>query len=172
VAFVVHQAAILLPVLGLQGASSAVLLTAGMAAASRIVMGLLVDRLDQRTLGAVLLGMQAMSLFAVAKFGTPAAAYLASAVFGFAVGVMITLPALLIQREFPPDVFGSLSGLTLAVIQTGNALGPTIVGGLKDTTGSYTVPIFVCIGLEILAAGLLLTRIGPARHDARAGGRQ
>jgi MFS family permease len=172
VAFVVHQTAILLPVLGLQGAGAAVLLTAGTAAASRIVMGLFVDRLDQRKLGAVLLGMQAMSLFAVARFGTPPAVYLASAVFGFAVGVMITLPALLIQRECPPDVFGSLSGLTLAIIQTGNAFGPTIVGGLKDATGSYTVPIVVCIGLEILAAALLLTRIGPARHYVRAGGRR
>ena len=172
VAFIVHQAAILLPVLGLQGAGAAVLLTAGMAAVSRIVMGLFVDGLDQRRLGAVLLGMQAMSLFAVVKFGTPSAVYLASAVFGFAVGVMITLPALLIQREFPPDVFGILSGLTLAIIQTGNAFGPTIVGGLKDATGSYTTPIAVCIVLEILAAGLLLTRIGPARDYARAGGRK
>jgi len=143
-----------------------------MAAVSRIVMGLFVDGLDQRRLGAVLLGMQAMSLFAVVKFGTPSAVYLASAVFGFAVGVMITLPALLIQREFPPDVFGILSGLTLAIIQTGNAFGPTIVGGLKDATGSYTTPIAVCIVLEILAAGLLLTRIGPARDYARAGGRK
>lgn len=96
VAFVVHQMAIFLPVLGLQGAGTAVLLTAAMAAASRVVMGLFVDRLDQRRLGAVLLGMQAMSLFAIIQFGTPMAAYLASAVFGFAVGVMITLPALLI----------------------------------------------------------------------------
>lgn len=157
VAFVVHQTAILLPVLGLQGAGAAVLLTASMAATSRIVMGLFVDRLDQRKLGAVLLGMQAMSLLAVIKFGTPLALYLASAVFGFAVGVMITLPALLIQREFPSGVFGMLSGLTLAIIQTGNAFGPTIVGGLKDATGGYTAPILVCMVLEISAAALLLS---------------
>lgn len=163
VAFVVHQAALLLPMIGRQGAGIAVLLTALMAATSRIVMGFFVDHLDQRRLGAVLLGMQAMSLFAVIKLGTPLAAYLASAVFGFAVGVMITLPALLIQRECPPNVFGVLSGLTLAIIQTGNAFGPSIVGGLKDATGSYTIPIFVCITLEIAAAAILLQRIGPAR---------
>lgn len=156
VAFVVHQMAILLPVLGLQGAGTAVLLTAAMAAASRIAVGLFVDRLDQRRLGAALLGMQAMSLFAVMTFGTPPVAYLASAVFGFAVGVMITLPALLIQREFPPGAFGMLSGLTLAIIQTGNAFGPTIVGGLRDATGGYVLPVLVCIALEILAAAVLL----------------
>ena len=169
VAFIVHQTAILLPVLGLQGAAAAVLLTAAMAATSRIAMGFIVDRLDQRRLGAVLLGMQAMSLFAVVRFGTPAAVYLASATFGFAVGVMITLAALLIQREFPPDAFGALSGLTLAIIQTGNAFGPMIVGVLKDATGGYTTPIIVCTALEIAAAALLLTRIGPARNSRRAG---
>jgi cyanate permease len=77
---------------------------------------------------------------------------------------MITLPALLIQREFPPAAFGVLSGLTLAIIQTGNAFGPSIVGGLKDAVGSYTVPIIVCMALEIAAAALLLLRIGPARY--------
>jgi MFS family permease len=169
VAFIVHQAAILLPVLGLQGAAAAVLLTAAMAATSRIAMGFIVDRLDQRRLGAVLLGMQAMSLFAVVRFGTPWAGYLASAAFGFAVGVMMTLAALLIQREFLPDAFGALSGLTLAIIQTGNAFGPTIVGVLKDATGGYTTPIIVCMALEIAAAALLLIRIGPARADGRAG---
>jgi predicted MFS family arabinose efflux permease len=163
VAFIVHQAAILLPILGLQGAAAAVLLTAAMAATSRIAVGFFVDRLDQRRLGAVLLGMQAMSLFAVLKFGTPSAVYLASAAFGLAVGVMITLAALLIQREFPPDAFGALSGLTLAIIQTGNAFGPTIVGVLKDATGGYATPMIVCMALEIAAAALLLTRIGPAR---------
>lgn len=169
VAFIVHQASILLPVLGLQGAAAAVLLTAAMAASSRIAMGFIVDRLDQRTLGAVLLTVQAISLFAVVKFGTPWAVYLASAAFGFAVGVMITLAALLIEREFPPDAFGPLSGLTLAIIQTGNAFGPTIVGVLKDATGGYTAPIIVCMALEITAAALLLTRIGPARDCRHTG---
>jgi cyanate permease len=172
VAFVVHQTALFLPMLGLQGAGVAVLLTASMAATSRIVMGFFVDGLDQRRLGAVLLGTQAMSLFAVIKLGTPLAAYLASAVFGFAVGVMITLPALLIQREFPPSAFGMLSGLTLAIIQTGNAFGPSIFGGLKDATGSYTAPIVVCMALEIAATALLLQRIGPARNVGRDGSRR
>lgn len=169
VAFIVHQTAMLLPVLGLQGAAAAVLLTAAMAATSRIAVGFFVDRLDQRRLGAVLLGMQAISLFAVVRLGTPAAMYLASAAFGFAVGVMITLAALLIQREFPPGAFGALSGLTLAIIQTGNAFGPTIVGVLRDATGGYATPIIVCMALEIAAAALLLIQIGPARDDRRAG---
>jgi MFS family permease len=166
VGFVVHQVAFLFPLLGREGASLAVLVTASMAAFSRVGVGFFMDRLDQRRLAALLLGAQSSALFAMLQFGTPFAAYLASAVFGFAVGIMITLPALIIQREYPPGAFGMLSALTLAIIQVGNAFGPSLLGGLRDLTGSYAAPIGVCIALELAAAAIVLLRIGPARAVA------
>jgi MFS family permease len=162
VGFIVHQISFLLPVLGREGAGLAVSLTALMAAASRVVVGIFIDRLDQRTVGALLLAAQASALFAVLKFPSPHVALLSSAVFGFAVGIMITLPVLIIHRECPPASFGMLSGLTLAIIQTGNALGPSLLGWLRDATGGYTVPIVVCLLLEIAAIAIILIRIGPA----------
>ena len=101
------------------------------------------------------------------KFASPHVALLSSAVFGLAVGVMITLPVLIIQRECPPASFGMLSGLTLAIIQTGNALGPSLLGWLRDATGSYVVPITVCLVLEIAAIAIILVRIGGAKEIAR-----
>jgi MFS family permease len=163
VGFVVHQVSFLFPVLGQEGAGLAVFLTALMAATSRVVVGFFIDRLDQRTVGALLLAAQASALFAMLKFASPQVAYLASAVFGFAVGVMITLPALIIQRECPPAAFGMLSGLTLAIIQTGNAFGPSLLGWLRDATGSYAVPIVACVVLEISALAIIVLRIGPAK---------
>jgi MFS family permease len=164
VGFVVHQVSFLYPVLGREGAGFAVSLSALMAAASRIVVGIFIDRLDQRTVGALLLAAQAIALLAMLKFVTPHVAILASAVFGFAVGTMITLPTLIIQRECPPEAFGMLSALTLAIIQTGNALGPSLLGWLRDATGGYGVPILVCLALEIVAIAIILIRIGPAKE--------
>jgi MFS family permease len=163
VGFVVHQVSFLSPTLGREGAGFAVFLTALMAAVSRIVVGFFIDRLDQRMVGALLLSAQASALVASLACAGPTVMLLASAVFGFAVGVMITLPALLIQREFPPAAFGMLSGLTLAIIQTGNALGPSLLGWLRDATGGYTAPLAVCIALELTAMALILIRLGPAR---------
>jgi predicted MFS family arabinose efflux permease len=134
-----------------------------MAAAGRVVVGFFIDRLDQRTVGAVLLAAQIGALFAMLKFPSPNVALLASAVFGFAVGVMITLPALIIQREYPPAAFGILSALTLAIIQIGNACGPSILGWLRDVTSSYAVPIMVCMALEIAAMAIISVRVGLAR---------
>jgi len=159
VGFVVHQVSFLFPVLGRQGAALAVFLTALMAATSRVVVGFFIDRLDQRKIGALLLAAQACALFAMLKFASSHVAFLASAVFGFAVGVMIALPALIIQRECPPAAFGMLAGLTLAIIQTGNAFGPSLLGWLRDATGGYTVPIVVCIAIEIAAIAIILLRI-------------
>src|SRR5215471_11523697 len=167
VGFVVHQVSFLFPILGREGAGLAVFLTALMAATSRVVGGFFIDRLDQRKVGALLLAAQASALFAMLKIAAPHVAYLASAVFGFAVGVMITLPALIIQRECPPAAFGMLSGLTLAIIQIGNSFGPSLLGWLRDATGNYAVPIVVCMAIEIVAIVIILIRIGPARVVAQ-----
>jgi cyanate permease len=130
-------------------------------------VGFFIDRFDQRIVGALLLAAQACALLAILRFASPHVAFLASAVFGFAVGVMITLPALIIQRECPPATFGMLSGLTFAIIQTGNSLGPSLVGWLRDATGGYGVPIVVCVAIEIIAIVIILLRIGPTRIAAR-----
>jgi len=167
VGFIVHQVSFLFPILGREGGGLAVFLTALMAAASRVVVGFFLDRLDQRIVGALLLAAQACALFAMLKFAAPHVAFLASAVFGFAVGVMITLPALIIQRECPPAAFGMLSGLTLAIIQIGNSFGPSLLGWLRDATGNYAVPIVVCMAIEIVAIVIILIRIGPARVVAQ-----
>ena len=138
-----------------------------MAATSRVVVGFFIDRLDQRIVGALLLADQACALFAMLKFALPHVAFLASAVFGFAVGVMITLPALIIQRECPPAAFGILSGLTLAIIQTGNSFGPPLLGRLRDAAGSHAVPIVVCTAIGTVAIAIVLLRVGPAKVVAR-----
>jgi cyanate permease len=82
---------------------------------------------------------------------------------------MIMLPVLIIQRECPSSAFGMLSGLTLAIIQTGNAFGPSLLGWLRDATGSYAVPIFACMVLEISALAIIVLRIGPAKEVAPNG---
>jgi MFS family permease len=147
-----------------------------MAATSRVVAGFFIDRLDQRIVGALLLAAKAFALFAMLKFASPHVAFLASAVFGFAVGVMITLPALIIQRECSPAAFGMLSGLTLAIIQTGNSFGPSLLGWLQDATGGYTAPIVVCMAIEIVAIANDLAACRPsesrrtiAKNGAAAG---
>ena len=60
-----------------------------------------------------------------------------------------------------------LSGLTFAIIQTGNSFGPSLLGWFRDATGGYAVPIVVCMAIEIIAIVIILLRIGPARAAAQ-----
>jgi cyanate permease len=82
----------------------------------------------------------------------------ACAVFGFSVGNLITLPSLIVQREFDSRAFGVLISLITAITQVTYAFGPGIIGLLRDLSGSYALPFYGCIALELVAALLIMMR--------------
>ena len=80
------------------------------------------------------------------------------ALFGFSVGNLITLPSLIVQREFDPRSFGVLISLITAINQVTYAFGPGVIGLVRDASGSYTLPFYGCIALELTAAVLIMVR--------------
>jgi cyanate permease len=54
--------------------------------------------------------------------------------------------------------FGVLISLVTAITQVTYAFGPGVVGALRDLSGSYTLPFYGCIGLELIAAVLIMVR--------------
>ena len=62
------------------------------------------------------------------------------------------------QREFASSVFGVLVSLQTAIGQITYAFGPGVVGVLRDLSGSYTLPFYGCIALELAAAVLIMIR--------------
>ncbi|HEX7792041.1 MAG TPA: MFS transporter, partial [Afipia sp.] len=158
VGFIVHQISFLDPVMGRERASIAVALMTVMAVAGRFAFGAVIDRLNQRKASAVSFASQAAALLIMLNTQNEAALFAASAVFGFSVGNVITLPSLIVQREFGTAQFGVLVSLVTAICQFTYAFGPGIIGLLRDAFGSYTVPFYVCIALELVAAALVLIR--------------
>jgi fucose permease len=156
VGFLVHQIAFLEPKMGLQAASYAVAITTAMAVLGRLAVGAVIDRLNQRVVGAVSFISQALALLALISIDNQVAMFVACAVFGFSVGNLITLPSLLIFREFGATSFGLLVGLSVAINQVIYAFGPGIVGWLRDFSGTYTVSLALCIGMQCLAAIIIL----------------
>jgi len=78
--------------------------------------------------------------------------------FGFSTGNLITLPSLIIQREFEAASFGLLVGLSWAVSQFIYAFGPGLLGVVRDLTGGYGAALGICVALELAAAALILLR--------------
>lgn len=158
VGFIVHLIAFLDSVIGRGRAAIAVALLTAMAVVGRVLFSFVIDRMNQRLASALSFVSQAAALVIVINVRNEAALMAACALFGFSVGNLITLPALIVQREFDPRAFGVLISLITAINQVTYAFGPGVVGLLRDASGSYALPFYVCIGVELTAAVLIMTR--------------
>jgi predicted MFS family arabinose efflux permease len=162
VGFIVHLIAFLDPVIGREHAATAVALLTAMAVVGRVLFSTVIDRLHQRLASAISFASQAVALAVIINSRNEMLLMVACALFGFSVGNLITLPSLIVQREFDPRSFGVLISLITAINQVTYAFGPGVIGLLRDASGSYALPFYGCIGLELVAAVLIMFR-GRAR---------
>jgi predicted MFS family arabinose efflux permease len=158
VGFIVHLISFLDPVIGRASAAFALALLAAMAVAGRVLFSTVIDRLNQRLASALSFLSQAVALVVLINFRSEWLLIMACALFGFSVGNLITLPSLIVQREFDARSFGVLVALQTAIAQVTYAFGPGVIGVLRDLSGSYTVPFYACIALELIAALLIMIR--------------
>jgi len=161
VGFIVHLISFLDPVIGREHAAIAVALLTAMAVVGRVLFSTVIDRLDQRLASAISFASQAVALAVIINSREEWLLIGSCALFGFSVGNLITLPSLIVQREFDSRSFGVLVSLITAINQVTYAFGPGIVGLLHDVSGGYSLPFYGCIGLELMAAGLIMIRERP-----------
>jgi predicted MFS family arabinose efflux permease len=158
VGFVVHLINFLDPLTGREHAAIAVAVLTAMAVVGRVLFSTVIDRLNQRLASALSFASQAVALAIIINSRNEFLLIAACGLFGFSVGNLITLPSLIVQREFDPRAFGVLVSLITAINQVTYAFGPGIVGLLRDASGSYALPFYGCIGLELAAAVLIMIR--------------
>jgi MFS family permease len=158
VGFIVHLIAFLDPVIGRSGAATAVALLTAMAVVGRVLFSTVIDRLNQRLASAISFASQALALAIIINFHNEIVLVAACGLFGFSVGNLITLPSLIVQREFDSRSFGVLVSLITAINQVTYAFGPGVIGWLHDLSGSYALPFYGCIGLQLIAAMLIMVR--------------
>src|SRR5947209_5972276 len=161
VGFIVHLISFLDPLIGRERAAVAVALLTAMAVVGRVLFSTVIDRLNQRLASAISFVSQAVALAVIINLQSELALFAACALFGFSVGNLITLPALIVQREFEARSFGVLVSLITAITQVTYAFGPGVVGVFRDASGSYMLPFYGCIALELAAAVLIMMRGGP-----------
>jgi predicted MFS family arabinose efflux permease len=158
VGFIVHLISFLDPVIGRGSATVAIAFLTAMAVVGRVLFSTVIDRLNQRLASALSFVSQALALLVVINCRNEMLLIGACAVFGFSVGNLITLPSLIVQREFDPRAFGVLVSLLTAIVQVSYALGPGVIGVLRDVSGGYALPFYGCIALELVGAMLIMLR--------------
>ena len=137
---------------------------------SRVVSGLLADRLGGvRTL---LIGslLQCLALFFYLPWDGIAPLYAISLLFGLAQGGIVPSYALVVREYMPAREAGARVGFVLMMTIMGMALGGWMAGWIYEMTGSYRLAFvngIVWNGLNIAIMVLLLLRSHPrARHVA------
>jgi len=156
VGFLVHQINFLAASMDRRRAGFVVAITAIMGVVGRLGLGVVVDRLDQRMASTVCFVSQTIALCVMASTSDTTALFVACAVYGLCVGNVVTLPSLIIHREFDAASFPMLVAFSTAIIQFVYALGPWSLGLIRDISGGYQVPLFFCAILNVVAAGIVL----------------
>lgn len=158
VGFIVHQIAILEPTMGRSLAAFAVAVTTTMAVIGRLCLGVFVDRLDPRLATAVSVVTQAAALFVITQTADTTILFVACAIYGFSIGNLITLPPLIVHREFEQAAFGAVLGLSTGIGGVISAFGPGLIGVIREATGGYAAALMLCLMLKLTAAVFVLLR--------------
>ncbi|MDC6168995.1 MFS transporter [Paucibacter sp. XJ19-41] len=118
--------------------------------ASRLVFGLICDRIGGiRTL---LLGsaLQGLALLLFLPFDGLVSLYLISALFGLFQGGIVPTYAIIVREHFAPQDAGSRVGTVIMATLLGMALGGWMSGWVFDMTGSYDAAFVNGIGWNLL----------------------
>jgi MFS family permease len=129
---------------------------------SRIVSGLICDRIGG--LRTLLLGsvLQGLALLLFLPFDGLVSLYVISALFGLFQGGIVPSYAIIVREHFPPEEAGARVGTVLMATLFGMALGGWMSGKVFDLTGSYHAAFLNGIGwnlLNLTIALFLLARL-------------
>src|SRR5260370_1256671 len=147
-------APLLVPLIGLVGFARALAIAA---------LVLLVVLLAVASLTLVI---QIVGLALLARAPSAVGVHAGCVLFGLGVGNLTTLPGLILAVEWPRERFSALVGLVVGINQFTFAFGPSLVGVLRDWTGTYGPALGACMALQAMAAAMILLG-SPGAHSAR-----
>src|SRR5262249_15306286 len=148
VGFLTHQVAFLGPITGTVTAGWIVGLTTFAAIVGRLGTGLFVDRADRRLVSCLNFLLQAVAMAILMTTSAPALLIIGCVLFGLGLGNLVSLPALIVQQEFPAPHFARVVSMVVAINQFAFAFGPALLGRLQQPDGSYSRALFACLLMQ------------------------
>ena len=131
-------------------------LTTFAAIVGRLGTGLFVDRVDRRVVSCLNFLLQAVAMAILMSSSAPGLLVAGCVLFGLGLGNLVSLPALIVQREFPSRDFARIVSMIVAINQFAFAFGPALLGHLQRPDGGYTHALFACLAMEMLGAVIVL----------------
>lgn len=135
---------------------------------SRLVFGVIADRLGGLRTLLISATMQGIALFLFLPFETQATLTVVAMVFGFSQGGIVPSYALIVREYLPAKDAGRYIGLVMCATIIGMALGGWMSGKIFDLTGSYALAVLNGIGWNALNVGVMLMIYIASRGRPRA----
>ena len=121
----------------------------------RVLMGWLADRLPKKYVMLLIYAIVALSIPLLFFASSPLLLYAFAVLFGIGLGGDYMIIPLMAAELFGVRVLGRLMGIVLTADGVAEALVPNIVGGIRDSSGSYALGF----GLLILLAAIGATAV-------------
>jgi MFS family permease len=159
VGFLTHQMAFLTPVTGTVTGAWIVSLTTTAAIVGRLGTGLFVDRVDRRAVSCGNFLVQVIAMAVLISTTSVPLLVAGCALFGLAVGNLVSLPPLIVHQEFPKRDFARIVSMVVAINQFAFAFGPALLGRLQQPDGAYTWALMACLIMEVVAAAIVVAPV-------------
>ena len=134
------------------GAMSVYALTGAL---SNVIWGFLSERVPERLLATVVMGLSAAAILYLQSVRTNGSAFIFAVLFGLTSRGEGTLVNVILAQYYGRNSYGAISGFMLPFSMVGLGLGPLISSVGFDLTGSYRALFGVFIAASILAAVLI-----------------
>ena len=157
VGFLAHQVPIIAVEIGQATAALMVTVVAIASAVGRLVVGLMSRYLSVTVLAALSYILYGVGIALLAVADTPPLIGIACAIAGFVVGAIVMLPPILVREAFGTAGYGRTYAMVNVIMYVFAGLSPWLVGLIRDATGAYGLALWMLVGLEVVAAILILS---------------
>ncbi|MBE9078988.1 MFS transporter [Romeria aff. gracilis LEGE 07310] len=119
-------------------------------------IGVASDRFQLKPLFGVMMVFEAVGVAAMAHLQVPSLRWLAVLGLGVSGGCFATLTSVALPRYFGRAHLGAIAGVQMMSLVIASALGPTILAWFKQVFGAYTLGLYACSLLPVVALGLVV----------------
>ena len=145
-------------------AGTAALATSVLSGASvvfRLIGGRIIPKFPLAKFMVFIAALQGTGIILIGQMENTVLLFLSIALFGAMVGNVLMMQSLLIAQRFGVKDYARISARSQLVSLTGTAIGPILIGSIRDSAGNYTVPYLVA-GCISLVGAAIFTQSGPA----------
>lgn len=142
-------------------AAFATAVVSGSSVVFRLLGGRIIPRFPLAKFMVFIAAVQGTSIVLIGHMTSTIPLMLSIGLFGAMVGNVLMMQSLLIAERFGVKDFARISARSGLVSLTGTAVGPILIGSIRDAAGNYVVPYLVA-GLVSLAGAVIFSLSGPA----------